>query len=99
MPSTLEKLGSECLKIQVSMASDLASKLHHRVYLYTTSKFFETPPFDVVIYNGVRTHLKEGKTSLLSSSAQSIVCTTSEYRSLIPQNRISEDSTGVYINP
>lgn len=99
MSSHLEQLGAECLKVQLSLAAPLATKLKHRIYLFTPSNYFDTQPFDIVIINNVRTVLKENRTALLSSAAQAIIKTSACYRSLIPQDRISSDSIGVYINP
>lgn len=99
MSTSLEKIGQECLRVQLQLASSIASKLNHRVYVFSPTNFFSTPPFDVVLYDNIRTILKNGKTALLSSSAQAVLTTNSSYRSLVPQTKISEDSTGVYINP
>lgn len=99
MATPLERLGNECLRVQISLASAVACKLQHRVYVFCPSSFFSTPPFDVVLYDNVRTTLKNGKTALLSSAAQAVLTSNAEYRSLVPQTKISEDSTGVYINP
>lgn len=97
--SSLELIGKECLRVQLEMAGNLANTLGHRIYIFCPTNFFSTPPFDTVIYNSIRTVLKNGKTALLSSSAQAVVKTNADFRKLIPPTRISEDAVGVYINP
>jgi hypothetical protein len=93
------KLADATLQTQIDLASKVASTINTRVYLYDSSSFFSTPPFDTVLYDNVRTIRKNGKTALLSIAAQKIVPTADTYRSLVPPFRIGSDSTGVYVNP
>lgn len=96
--TALEKIGQECLRVQLELAAKTAAILKHRVYIFSPTCYFTTPPFDIVLIDNIRTNLKEGRTAVLSSAAQAVLKTNSEYRELIPQNKISEDAFGVYIN-
>lgn len=96
---TLRLIGLHCLTTQVNLAHKVASQINMRVYLYDPHCFFNTPPFDIVLYDNIRTVRKGGKTALLSTAAQEVVTDSITYRSLIPPFKISEDSFGVYINP
>lgn len=93
------RIADQCLATQISLASKVASTINTRVYIYDPTCYFSTPPYDTVLYDNVRTIRKEGHTALLSTAAQSVVTSNTEYRSLIPPTRISEDSIGVYIKP
>lgn len=89
------QLADQTLAVQLSLARKVSQIVAHRVYIYDSSKFFCSDT-EVVIYDNVRTLLKQGKIALLSQAAQNVVPSSAIYRSLIPPSHISEDSIGVY---
>jgi hypothetical protein len=93
------KLADATLQTQIELASRVAQTINSRVYLFDSTSFFSTPPFDTVLYDNVRTVRKQGKTALLSIAAQKIVPSADVYRNLVPPFRIGSDAIGVYVNP
>lgn len=92
-------LAEETLRTQFNLAQTVARIINTRVYIYDPNCYFSTQPYDVVLYDNIRTIRKDGHTALLSTAAQSVVSSCEIYRSLLPPAHISEDSRGVYVTP
>lgn len=96
---TFAAVGRECLRVQRDLAASAACKMGQRVYLFTPTPYFDTPPFEDIILDGIRLKQKDKKLALLSSAAQTTIKSKAEYRALLNPSKISEDDIGVYINP